>query len=81
MKVFINNTNKMENFDITRHVMLDVDEETKTVIAYILTPAEEFMEKLHKTIRALGRQYSGYTVLATLPLADGNRIIVTARIH
>ena len=81
MKVFINNTNKMENFDITRHVALTVDTRKKIVTANIICDPNQFEEKFHKTIRALGRQYSGYTVLATLPLGDGNSIIITARIH
>ena len=75
--------NAMEKveFDTSRHVLLDVDVEEKKVIAHILCKQEDFISKFHKTIRALGKQFSGYTVEAVCPLAFGHKMIMTARIY
>ena len=68
-------------FDPNRHVLMHVDTVAKKVDAYIMCEPEEFAIKFHKTIRALGKQFSGYTVEAVCPLAYGHKAIMTARIH
>ena len=83
MKVFVKGKIAvMKNeFDTNRHVLLDVDTVTKKIVVHIMCEPEEFAIKFHKTIRALGKQFIGYTVEAVCPLAFGHKAIMTARIH
>lgn len=83
MNVLVKETNivKSDEFDTSRHVLLEVDVEEKKVVAHILCKHDEFSSKFHKTVRALGKQFSGYEVEAVCPLAFGHKMIMTARIH
>ena len=83
MNVLVKGMNvvKEGEFDTSRHVLMKVDVEEKKVVAHILCKREEFIDKFHKTVRALGKQFSGYTVEAVCPLAFGHKMIMTARIY
>jgi hypothetical protein len=83
MNVLVNGMTvvKDSEFDTSRYVLMDVDLEEKKVVAHILCKREEFIDKFHKTVRALGKQFSGYTVEAVCPLAFGHKMIMTAKIH
>lgn len=81
MKAFIYNTKKVEEFDNNRHVVMKVDMDKKIITANIICSPDKFEEKFHKTVRSLGSKFSGYTVIATLPLIGGQNVVATARIH
>ena len=81
MKIFAYNTKKVEEFDSNRHVTMHVDLDKKIVTATIICTPDKFEEKFHKTVRALGSKFSGYTVKATLPLVGGGKFVATSRIH
>ena len=83
MNVLVRNENIMTKgkIDVNNQVLIEVDEMEKLVIAHILCKREEFVEKFHKTVHALGKQFSGYEVKAVLPLEFGLFLNMTARIH
>lgn len=83
MNVLVKNSKIMQNgkFDVNNQVFVEVDEKEKLVIAHILCKREEFVSKFHKTVRSLGKQFSGYEVKAVLPLEFGLFLNMTARIH
>ena len=83
MNVLIKNNKVMQNgqFNVNNQVFVEVDKKEKLVIAHILCKREEFVEKFHKTVHALGKQFSGYEVKAVLPLEFGLFLNMTARIH
>ena len=72
---------KDNEFDRNRHVPMVIYPDEKKVVAHILCKQEDFMEKFHKTVRSLGKRFSGYTVEANIPLAFSGKLTVTARIH
>ena len=71
-----------KNIDINRHVLCCVDDNKKTVLVHLICKAEEFEEKFHKIIHALGAQYKDYDIIAPMfPLSDNEYFSRYARIY
>ena len=83
MNVLVRNDKVMPKgkFDINNQVFVEVDTKEKLIIAHILCKREEFVEKFHKTVQSLGKQFSGYEVKAVLPIEFGLFLNMSARIH
>lgn len=69
------------NFDINRHILLQIDEEKKIIYAFLGCTKKNAVEKFRKSLQALSAQYSGYTVHTEgFPLQGSLYLFLNAKI-